>query len=814
MRHVIVIGVLLIAAATVWGDGPAELAVATEDAKLLAALHDLKPQPIHLSMMMARDPGGGLSLYYSRYRNMKLYARPPYEDGPPHQTLLKAGPRAARVIEAALAKVQSGDPRELGFCLLLGEVGDDRTLRVLADQLAQSLRDEKSAAFAPDACIQALWLLTGRTNCPPTVAAWQEYVKAIEPGFVPARLRKEFKPSPDAIGAAMKDLADPDKPYAADRAILMGTAMEESVASALAGTKNPAIRQRLFAVLDELGRGDRIPADERVGYYVGRLLERPTGLPEGAAIVRRIIASQTFPVLCQVVIEAQSQMADGEYFWNAPELGGDLRTHLGRNLKEFGEASDALKAGLAHDTAIVRKATLGLVQVARQATLRRPDDLYTALETAWRREADPEVQMSMAAELGAMPSAQGARIAQEQLRGNDPGLLAGAAFICQSLLDRTPDVETLLKPYGEPAQVRRAMQQRLLELTAHDAAAVRLQSLRTLRLRWYDDLLDHLPRLARDDEAWVRVEVGLVIGQCMHRRDEQHTEILKDLLKSEDVTVLQTALEAAGKRRLTGLLGTLLELVDHPRVCHEAVAAINQYGGPLGLAALVDATRSARVGGYAIGMLNHRTQVTHKTPAAWRQWLWDYEQAMPRPGNNAAALTRAQADALWNDLCSEPGLAAMEALERLGWGGPEAIAAVSARLAPVKFDAEAVQRDIDLLASGKFAERNEAFGRLQVVYANGIHPELVARALLNKDLLAEARTRLERLQAMAQAPMPELPALRGCLRAIRLLEWDGGEAARKRLIELGGGAEGARLTKAAREALERLKAGAREELQR
>jgi hypothetical protein len=107
---------------------------------------------------------------------------------------------------------------------------------------------------------------------------------------------------------------------------------------------------------------------------------------------------------------------------------------------------------------------------------------------------------------------------------------------------------------------------------------------------------------------------------------------------------------------------------------------------------------------------------------------------------------------------------------------------------------------IDDLDSPRFAVREAATRELQKV---GELAGPALRAALARSNSLEGPRRLELLLAKLDGLLPAGEALRG-VRAVELLEATGTAAARRLLEQLAGGAPHARLTREARETLERL----------
>jgi hypothetical protein len=104
------------------------------------------------------------------------------------------------------------------------------------------------------------------------------------------------------------------------------------------------------------------------------------------------------------------------------------------------------------------------------------------------------------------------------------------------------------------------------------------------------------------------------------------------------------------------------------------------------------------------------------------------------------------------------------------------------------------------LDSDQFAVRDQATRELEAL---GELAEAALRKLLAAKPSLEARRRAEELLEKLRSPLPSGERLRS-LRAVEALEHAGTEPAQRLLIRLAGGAPGARLTREAQAALQRL----------
>jgi WD40 repeat protein len=177
--------------------------------------------------------------------------------------------------------------------------------------------------------------------------------------------------------------------------------------------------------------------------------------------------------------------------------------------------------------------------------------------------------------------------------------------------------------------------------------------------------------------------------------------------------------------------------------------------------------------------------------------LWDVAAAVHRPGDPPRSA--AERDACWDDLIADAPRAA-RAVDRLAADPVATPALFRDRLRPVAAipaaDWQAWLADLD---SPTFARREAAARRLADV---GEQAEPILQAALERQSSAEARRRIETLLAQPKR-LTEGDELR-TVRAIRVLERIGTPAARDVLKSLADGAPGARPTREARAALDRL----------
>jgi WD40 repeat protein len=180
--------------------------------------------------------------------------------------------------------------------------------------------------------------------------------------------------------------------------------------------------------------------------------------------------------------------------------------------------------------------------------------------------------------------------------------------------------------------------------------------------------------------------------------------------------------------------------------------------------------------------------------------LWDTTRFTDRPTSHAARLSEQALEALWADLAGNDAARAFAALRKLVASADQAVTLFERRVAPAS--APAPKRLAGLLAnleSGRFERRRQAQAELQAL---GELAEPALRKALADGPPLGLRQRRERLLALS-ATQPGPAQLRD-LRAVEALEMIGSTAARRALARLAGGEPGARLTREARGAVQRL----------
>jgi hypothetical protein len=158
-------------------------------------------------------------------------------------------------------------------------------------------------------------------------------------------------------------------------------------------------------------------------------------------------------------------------------------------------------------------------------------------------------------------------------------------------------------------------------------------------------------------------------------------------------------------------------------------------------------------------------------------------------------------ETLWADLGSKDGAKAFDALRRLSHHPRQTASFVKDHLQPAASpDTQRITQLIADLDSKQFAVRRKAEAELEKL---GDLAEPALRNVLKGDGSLEVRQRVERLLQKLSSPAAGGNLVRD-VRVVELLELMGSKEARQVLENLAKGAEGARFTKEAKIALERL----------
>ncbi len=181
--------------------------------------------------------------------------------------------------------------------------------------------------------------------------------------------------------------------------------------------------------------------------------------------------------------------------------------------------------------------------------------------------------------------------------------------------------------------------------------------------------------------------------------------------------------------------------------------------------------------------------------------LWDVSDLLKKAQPKPSRLSSTELDALWTDLADEDAAKAYRAIQTLIQAGEQARRFLSDHLKPARSaDPKHLARLIADLDSKEFAVREKAGAELRK-FEEFAEPAL--RRTLQGQPSLELRRRVESLLQRLEGPVTSAETLRG-LRAVEVLEHLGSSEARQALERLAEGAPEARLTQAAKDALDRL----------
>jgi RNA polymerase sigma factor (sigma-70 family) len=180
--------------------------------------------------------------------------------------------------------------------------------------------------------------------------------------------------------------------------------------------------------------------------------------------------------------------------------------------------------------------------------------------------------------------------------------------------------------------------------------------------------------------------------------------------------------------------------------------------------------------------------------------VWDLAGVARRRNVTARPDTTAVA-AAWEDLAGPDAKAAYRAIRLLAEAPGQSLPLLRERLRPAAPpDAAEVKRLLAELGSDRFSERSQAVKGLEEM---GEQVEGALRRLLAGKPPLEVARRVEGLLAKLEGPVTDPGRLRQ-LRALEILEWIGGEEARRVLRTLAAGHAEAQLTREAAATLQRL----------
>jgi RNA polymerase sigma factor (sigma-70 family) len=156
--------------------------------------------------------------------------------------------------------------------------------------------------------------------------------------------------------------------------------------------------------------------------------------------------------------------------------------------------------------------------------------------------------------------------------------------------------------------------------------------------------------------------------------------------------------------------------------------------------------------------------------------------------------TKANLNALWDDLASDDAPKAYRAMSSLAARGETAVELLAGKVKPVAVvEAGVLAKLIADLDSERFAVRERASKELA---SHGAVAKAALEEALKQKLSAETQQRVRDLLSRLELPPSGGDVQQ--LRAVQVLEWAGGEVAKKALRTLAAGAPGAALTESAR----------------
>jgi hypothetical protein len=181
--------------------------------------------------------------------------------------------------------------------------------------------------------------------------------------------------------------------------------------------------------------------------------------------------------------------------------------------------------------------------------------------------------------------------------------------------------------------------------------------------------------------------------------------------------------------------------------------------------------------------------------------IWDVAELVHRQPQEVGKLSANELDAAWSDLAGSDASKAYQAFWRLTAASKSAVDLFKQHIQPIQpADPMRIASLLGDLDSEQFAVRDKASRELEKL---GDLAEPKLRKALDKSPSPETRRRLESLLTKLEGSVPSGEQLRA-LRAGAVLEHVATPEARQLLQKLAAGAPGARLTREAKAATERL----------
>jgi hypothetical protein len=180
--------------------------------------------------------------------------------------------------------------------------------------------------------------------------------------------------------------------------------------------------------------------------------------------------------------------------------------------------------------------------------------------------------------------------------------------------------------------------------------------------------------------------------------------------------------------------------------------------------------------------------------------IWDVSDVLERARRPLPELSRAEVNALWDELGDKDLFTAHRAMRRLAASPRQALPFLAERLRPAP-DLKQVAALVKQLGDEQFAVREKAERELLALTEEAAP---AVRAALKGPVSDEARRRLESLLAKVEGDGQADPNIRRWLWGIDVLEQVGSPEARQLLEKLAQGSPGAWLTREAEASLRRL----------
>ncbi|HEY7156598.1 MAG TPA: hypothetical protein VH575_21700 [Gemmataceae bacterium] len=181
--------------------------------------------------------------------------------------------------------------------------------------------------------------------------------------------------------------------------------------------------------------------------------------------------------------------------------------------------------------------------------------------------------------------------------------------------------------------------------------------------------------------------------------------------------------------------------------------------------------------------------------------LWQWREVILRRDKPLSSLSSRDLQRYWKDLASQDARIAYRAIWTLAAVPEQAVSLIQEHIKAIAApDVSRIARLITNLNSDNFAERNQAMRELESL-GELVEPQL--RKAMAENVSAETRRRAKELVNRLEKPLAVPEKLR-CLRALTVLEQSNTAESIRILKDLAAGAPGARLTREAQAAFNRL----------